>query len=300
MAGQDPAARRDEEGRVRPRIRRRAPAWAVRGPSCEGYPIQDISRDLGDGDALRRRGFAVVRPDGLPERRPWRDVDPVERRAHVRRRRPEDQRRLERDRGPWSPSTRGSVQPGCSGATTAAGRGPTSRASRTIPPARRGSRAPAGSSSTRSSRTRPIRAGCGWRSRRSARSRRATAGATWEPRNDGVRADFLPGSAPGDRPVRPQARHGGRRPGAALPAEPLRPVPLVRRRADLAGHLGRPAQRVRLPDGRPPARPRLTAWVIPLTPPEEGRLMPDGQGRGLADQRRGRQLAPRRRGAAPA
>ena len=64
-------------------------------------------------------------------------------------------------------------------------------------------------------------------------------GATWETRNRGVRADFVPDPYAGVRPVRPQARRGGRRARDALPAEPLRRLPLRRRRRDLDRDHGR-------------------------------------------------------------
>ena len=62
-------------------------------------------------------------------------------------------------------------------------------------------------------------------------------------------------AVPGLRPMRAQARHGRRRRRAPVPAEPLRRVPLIRRRQPVGGDHRRPADRVRLPDGRAPARP---------------------------------------------
>ena len=49
--------------------------------------------------------------------------------------------------------------------------------------------------------------------------------------------------------------HGRRRRRAPVPAEPLRRLPLDRRRRAVGGDHRRPAARVRVPDGRPPARP---------------------------------------------
>ena len=45
-------------------------SWSVREPLCEGYPIQDISRDPATGTLYAGAGSSVVRADGLPERRP--------------------------------------------------------------------------------------------------------------------------------------------------------------------------------------------------------------------------------------
>ena len=79
------------------------------------------------------------------------------------------------------------------------------------------------------------------------------------------------GPVPGDRPVRPQVRDGRRRARDALPAQPLRRLHLRRRLRDLAGDHRRPADRLRVLDGDPPARPRH-GWVIPLSQPDAGPL----------------------------
>ena len=59
----------------------------------------------------------MVRPGGLAERRPRRDVDPLERGPDLRRRRPEAHDGLERHGGPRRASTRASSRPASSGAT---------------------------------------------------------------------------------------------------------------------------------------------------------------------------------------
>ena len=67
-------------------------------------------------------------------------------------------------------------------------------------------------------------------------------GATWEPRNKGVRADFNPGPAPGDRAsASTSSCMAAGEPETPLPAEPLRRLPLGRRRADLGRDRHRPA-----------------------------------------------------------
>ena len=71
-------------------------------------------------------------------------------------------------------------------------------------------------------------------------------GESWEPRNQGIRAEFLPEGAavPRVRPVRAQGRPAPGRARAAVPAEPRRRLPLRRRR--------RPAGS-RSPTGCPPS-----------------------------------------------
>ena len=51
--------------------------------------------------------------------------------------------------------------------------------------------------------------------------------------------------------------------------------------------------RVRLPDGRPIRATRTRAWTIPLNGADQGRFVPDGQRRGVADPRPRRLLDPR-------
>ena len=98
-------------------------------------------------------------------------------------------------------------------------------------------------------------------------------------------ARLQPGSGSDHRPVRAQVRGGGGRARDALPAEPLRDVPLARRRPHLdRGHPQRPAQPVRLPAGEPPARPGDV-----LDHPAQRRrprpFRPRRQARGLEDAR---------------
>ena len=62
------------------------------------------------------------------------------------------------------------------------------------------------------------------------------------------------GSASGDGPVRPQARDGGRRARQPLPAEPLRRLPLGRRRSELGGRQRGARVGVRVRHGRASAR----------------------------------------------
>ena len=92
------------------------------------------------------------------------------------------------------------------------------------------------------------------------------------------------GPLPGHRPVRPQVRDGGRPARDALPAEPQRRLPLRRW----------PETWQEITDGLPTdfgfamvSHPRDpdTCWVIPLSLPEQGRYMPDGHTRGVADAR---------------
>ena len=122
-------------------------------------------------------------------------------------------------------------------------------------------------------------------------------GATWETRNAGVRADFMPDPYP----VTGQCVHklvpGRRRAGHALPAEPLRRLPLRRRRRDWEEITRRAAARVRLPDGRPSARPARRPGRSRSTAPTGAATCPTG-GRRLADPRRRRHVDPRRRRAA--
>ena len=103
-------------------------AWDIRGPLCDGWPIQDISADPATGVLYAGGGSEWYGPTVFRSDDHGQDVDPVERRPHLRRRRSQDQRRLERDARRTDRSSRASARPACSGATTAARRGPTSRA----------------------------------------------------------------------------------------------------------------------------------------------------------------------------
>ena len=81
-------------------------------------------------------------------------------------------------------------------------------------------------------------------------------------------------TVPGVRAVRPQAGHrrGRRASGSTSRTTAASTAPTTAGVAWDGDHRG-PAVAVRLRDGRPPARPE-TVWTIPLTEPEEGRLMP--------------------------
>ena len=103
----------------------------------------------------------------------------------------------------------------------------------------------------------------GGRRLRDARRRR-DVGDAQHGRSGGLPARHLPRV----RAVRAQAGDGGRRRRAPLPAEPLRRLPVCERRRAVGGDHHGAAVRVRLPDGRPPARPedRLddpAEWVRP-------------------------------------
>ena len=230
----------------------------MRGPLCEGWPVHDLIVEPGSGAILAGRRQPVVRPGGLAQRGRRRDLDPLVGRHDLRRRGRADQDRLEPgdDPGRRAPRRR------------RAGRALPQRRRRRDLGARRGpdqppdpadlaARAPAASSSTRSSPTRPTRRGPGSGSPRSACSRRATAAR----RGSRATSASARSSSPDPFPITGQCVHkfamaaGAAR--DALPAEPLRRLPLRRRRRDLEGdHRQRPADRVRVPDGRPPARPR--------------------------------------------
>ena len=99
-----------------------------------------------------------------------------------------------------------------------------------------------------------------------------------------------PGPRAGDRPVRPQAGHGRRRARDALPAEPLRRLPLVRRRPDLGRGRHGAVVGVRLRRWPPIRATPRRAWVIPLSHPEEGRVVARRRARGVADARPRRHL----------
>ena len=170
--------------------------WTFRGPMCEGWPIHDVSVDPATGAIFAAGGSpwygpAVWRSDDLGG-----DVDPLLGRPDLRRRRPGDPDRLERDRGPRRGLRR-------------------RRAGRPLPQRRRrrdlgARRRPAGAPVAprlaarqrgpdpphdRAPRHRP-RPDVGRASPPSGRSRLATAGATWETRNRGVRAGFMPDPNP--------------------------------------------------------------------------------------------------------
>ena len=106
----------------------------------------------------------------------------------------------------------------------------------------------------------------------------------------------LAGPAPGDRPVRPQARDGGRRARQPLPAEPLRRLPLdataAARWEDVSKGLSSEFGFVM---GTHPRDPD-TALGDPAEPSRGGPARARRRARGLADARPRRQLgAPRRR-----
>ena len=207
-----PAAGRHPEGRVHPRRRRDAtivvPARAALRGLADPRPVRGIPPPARSYAARR---LAVVRAGRVPERRPRHDLDPLVRRADVRRRRAEDPDDLERHAGPRRRSGPASSRPGCSEATTAARRGATCRGCATIR-AGPGWQPGAGGLICHTIVPHPTDAARMWVAI-SAVGTFATedGGATWEARNRGVAAVRRAGSVPGDRPVRPQARHGRRR-----------------------------------------------------------------------------------------
>ena len=82
------------------------------------------------------------------------------------------------------------------------------------------------------------------------------AGTTWTTRNRGIRADFIPGPAPEFGQCVHKIAPCGGRPGHALPAEPLRRLPLRRFGGDLDRDHRRAPVRLRFPGRHPPARSR--------------------------------------------
>ena len=103
---------------------------------------------------------------------------------------------------------------------------------------------------------------------------------------------------PGVRPVRAQARDGGRRRRAPVPAEPLRGLPVGERRRAVGGDHARPPVRVRLPDDRPSARPE-DRLDDPAQRGRPGAIHARRVGRRVADARRRRHVDPVRRRACP-
>ena len=103
-------------------------------------------------------------------------------------------------------------------------------------------------------------------------------------------------AVPGVRPVRAQGDPPPGPPGAALPPEPRRRLPLRRRGRRLEVHRRRAAGRLRLPDRRPPPRARHR---LRLPARRRRRSLPARrQGPGLALARRGGDLGGARQGAA--
>ena len=265
------------QGCVHPRRRRRSPRLAHPRPAVRGLAgPRHLGRPV--RRAPRRGRQPVVRARGLAERRPRRDLDPLVARASPTA-----------TTGPkvatvWNVTAGldglyAGVEPAGlfkstdGGADVGARRGPDQppQPARVGPGRRRADPA----------HDRPPphrrRRGCGSGSRRSACSRRGTAARPGTTRNKGVRAEFNPENR---FPEFGQCVHklviAADRRRAAVPAEPLRRLPLDRRRGDLGRDLARACRRdfgfVMTAHPRDP----LTVWNIPLTEPEEGRLMPEG------------------------
>ena len=222
----------------------------------------------------------MVRARGLAQRGPAATtLDPFVGRPDLRRRRGRRSRRLEpRDGARTARSSPASSRPACSAATDG-GATWTHVEGLTRPPdptdlgARRRRPDPA--------HDRPppdgSRIACGSGSRPSACSRRATAGRRGSRATSASAPDFIPGPVPDHRPVRAQVRDGRRRARDALPAEPLRRVPLRRRRRALdRAHRQRPAGQFGFPLVTHPRDPD-TVWVIPLNGDDQGRFVPDGK-----------------------
>jgi photosystem II stability/assembly factor-like uncharacterized protein len=249
-------------------------AWTVRGPSCEGYPIQDISRDPSTGSLYAGGGSiwygpTVFRSDDLGAT--WSQSsagltygDEAPKISAVWNvtaahgalyagvgpaglfRSDDEGRTWSHIEGLTNHPTRSSWQPGAGGLILH------SIVPHPADPARMWVAISAvGTFETRDS------------------------GATWEPRNQGVRADFMPEPAPvtgqcvhklvmaaGDPERLYQQNHCG-----------------VYRTEDGGQHwteiTGELPSEFGFPMVTHPRDP-LTAWVIPLTPPDQGRYMPDG------------------------
>ncbi len=250
-------------------------SWAIRGPSCEGYPIQDISRDPATGTLYAGGGSpwygpTVFRSDDLGAT--WtQSSDGI----------------TYGDDGPkisavWNvTAAHGSVYAGVGpaglfrsddgGRTWAHVEGLTNHPSRpTWQPG-------AGGLILHTIVPHPTDRDRMWVAISAVGTfETRDGGATWEPRNSGVRADFIPGPIPetgqcvhklvmaaGEPERLYQQNHCGqyRSTDGGLTWQDIS--------AGLPSQFGFPMV----------AHPRdpLTAWVIPLTPPEEGRLMPDGK-----------------------
>ena len=251
------------------------------GPRPDVRRLADPRRDRRSGDRRhpRRRRQQLVRPGGLAERRPRRDVEPLERGHDLRRRRREDRRRSGASRpGPGDAMYAGVEPAGLfrsadGGATWQHVEGLTNHPSRPewqpgngglilhsiVPSPDDADRVWVGISSVGAFET-------------------ADGGATWQTAERG-RAGRLHARGPAVprlRPVRAQARHGRGRRRAPLPAEPLRRVSLDRRRQAVGG------------DHAPACRPSSASRWAPTrairrrsgrsrsTEPEDGRLMVDG------------------------
>ena len=224
--------------------------WRLRGPVCEGWPVHDISVDACDGSAPGRRRQPLVRTGRPAQRRPRRDLDPLQRGAHLRGRRPEGRDGLERDGRPRR-DLRGR------------------RARRPVPVhgrrgdlvPRRGADEPPQPGGVGTGRRRPDPAHDHPPPHRPCADvgRHLRGGHVRDPRRRRDLADAEQGrprrlpsrEVPRVRSVRPQGgpRRGRRR--AALPAEPLRRVPLHGRRRGLGRGHRRAAVAVRVRRWRP-------------------------------------------------
>ena len=232
--------------------------WSVRGPLCEGWPIHDLIVEPGSGAILAAGGSPWFGPAV------WRSEDGGETWTHSSagltygddgpsRSRPSGAWR----RPPTARSWPASNPPGSSGAPTAARPGRHVEGL-TNHPTRPTWQPGAGGLILHTivpHPTDPARTWVGISAVGVFETR--DGGASWEPRNVGVRADFMPEPVPDHRPVRPQVRRW----------PPASPSTLYQQNhcgvyrsddggGDVAGaDRQRAADRVRLPDGRPPARP---------------------------------------------
>ena len=128
--------------------------------------------------------------------------------------------------------------------------------------------------------------------------RTVDGGRTWQASNKGIRAEFLPDKHPEfGQCVHKVVQHPAPA-RALLPAEPLGPLPQRRRRRELEGHRERRALRLRLRDGRAPARPRHRLHRA-RSSPTRFRCTPEAQAARLPHARRGRLVEAAHPGPAP-
>ena len=122
--------------------------------------------------------------------------------------------------------------------------------------ARSGSRAAAGSACTRSCPTRASPSACTSRSPPAASTAPTTAARPGSRATRACAPSSCPTSIPSSASACTRSCSHPSAPGAAVPAEPLGPLPQRRRRRHVAGHRQRRALRLRLRHGHASARPR--------------------------------------------
>ncbi len=230
-------------------------SWELRGPLCEGWPVHDISVEPGTGALLAGAGSPWFGPAV------WRSEDLGRTWTHS------SEGLTYGDDGPkvatvWNVTAApdGTIYAGVepAGLFRSTDRGATWAhiAGLTNHPTRSEWQAGAGGLILHSivpHPTDPSRVWVGISSVGAFETR--DGGATLGDPQQGRARRVLARALPRVRPVRAQAGHGRRRGRAPVPAEPLRRLPLARRRAAVGGdHIG-PADRLRVPDGRAPAGP---------------------------------------------